>query len=385
MSKLSKKTQETLEKGKSAAVDLQGAAESVRAQAAQATSAAAELARGTAAEFLNLGGAAQQAQQDNRSSQQQQPEQEQQAGAGPSAGADEEPRQRPALAARARGFLVAAWREMAAAVRPEEPAASALRGAAKASNIVTSEASDLVAAREPEPAAWQKQWNEMRDKLGGHPIFRRVSGLAGASVSPALARGRDVAEGLRERWETSDSPLVHRIQDATDSLFTENEAAAALREIRARDPAFDMVAFLRNVRADVPMLLKAYLEGGEEVIKEHCSPEMVERLMGIIKHQRAMGLVPDTTLLDVGDVELVDLKVLEEQPVVVLQFTAQQINCTRDGHGNVVDGAADDVHRVYYYWALQQEAQGYVGVDGRHHPPRWQLREMLVRGMHHLL
>ena len=45
-------------------------------------------------------------------------------------------------------------------------------------------------------------------------------------------------------------------QDATDNLFPENEAAAALREIRARDPAFDMVAFLRNVRADVPMLLK---------------------------------------------------------------------------------------------------------------------------------
>jgi hypothetical protein len=34
--------------------------------------------------------------------------------------------------------------------------------------------------------------------------------------------------------------------------------------------------------------VQAYLEGGEEVIKEHCSPEMVERLMGIIKHQRAM-------------------------------------------------------------------------------------------------
>ena len=41
--------------------------------------------------------------------------------------------------------------------------------------------------------------------------------------------------------------------------------------------------------------------------------------------------------------------------------------------------------RVYYYWALQQERQGYVGADGGYHPPRWQLREMLIRGMHHLL
>ena len=40
---------------------------------------------------------------------------------------------------------------------------------------------------------------------------------------------------------------------------------------------------------------------------------------------------------------------------------------------------------MYYYWALQQEKQGYVDADGAYNPPRWQLREMLIRGMHHLL
>lgn len=33
-----------------------------------------------------------------------------------------------------------------------------------------------------------------------------------------------------------------------------------------------------------------------------------------------------------------------------LQFTCQQINCTRDSFGNVVDGKPDEVHRVYYFW-----------------------------------
>ena len=53
--------------------------------------------------------------------------------------------------------------------------------------------------------------------------------------------------------------------------------------------------------------------------------------------------------------------------------------------GSVVEGAADDVQRVYYYWALQQDVAGFVGADGRVYPPRWQLREMMVRGMHNLL
>jgi hypothetical protein len=31
-------------------------------------------------------------------------------------------------------------------------------------------------------------------------------------ANPVFSKGREAAENLRERWETSDSPLVHRIQ-----------------------------------------------------------------------------------------------------------------------------------------------------------------------------
>lgn len=97
------------------------------------------------------------------------------------------------------------------------------------------------------------------------------------------------------------------------------------------------------------------------------------------------GLHADPTILDTSEVELVDIKFLEEDPVVVVQFTCQQINCSRDKFGNVVDGRPDDVQRVYYYWALAMEHGGFVGSDGKHYPPRWQLKEMMVRGMHNLL
>ena len=45
-------------------------------------------------------------------------------------------------------------------------------------------------------------------------------------------------------------------QDAVDSLQSESEPARALREIRARDPSFDMVTFLRNLRSDVQTVIK---------------------------------------------------------------------------------------------------------------------------------
>lgn len=78
------------------------------------------------------------------------------------------------------------------------------------------------------------------------------------------------------------------------------------------------------------------------------------------------GLKTDPTILDVSEVELVDLKFVENNPVVVVQFNCQQINCSRDRFGNVVEGGPQDVQRVYYYWALQQED---AGISPYPHPP----------------
>lgn len=49
----------------------------------------------------------------------------------------------------------------------------------------------------------------LRAQLGAHPLFQRLASLGEHRV---FTRGKEVAEDLRERWETSDSPLVQRIQ-----------------------------------------------------------------------------------------------------------------------------------------------------------------------------
>ena len=40
-------------------------------------------------------------------------------------------------------------------------------------------------------------------------------------------------------------------------MFEETEVAKAVREMRARDPTFDMVSFLRSVRGDVQPVIQA--------------------------------------------------------------------------------------------------------------------------------
>lgn len=112
---------------------------------------------------------------------------------------------------------------------------------------------------------------------------------------------------------------------------------------------------------------------------------VLTRLVTYLSLLSPQGLISNPTVLDVGDVELVDLKLLDEEPIIVVQFSCQQIDCLKDKFGVVLEGSEDTVQRVYYWWALQQDTAGRVGPEGKVLPPRWQLKEMMVRGMHKLL
>jgi len=93
------------------------------------------------------------------------------------------------------------------------------------------------------------------------------------------------------------------------------------------------------------------------------------------------GLIEDPTILFVGDVELVELKAIDEEPLVVVQFNCQQIKCTRDKFGNVISGSPNSIQKVFYFWGLQQEAAGMVLPDGRVLAPRWVIKDMMWQSM----
>ena len=87
--------------------------------------------------------------------------------------------------------------EIAAAVLPEPPAASATRARDPTARAPPPSgpggASSLTVLPEAPPSAWQQQWARMHDTLGGHPIFARLSAAldaAGAPAGAAAARAR---------------------------------------------------------------------------------------------------------------------------------------------------------------------------------------------------
>lgn len=306
------------------------------------------------------------------------------------------PESRRSLVSRATELAVQAARSVDHAVRAElrlavmdssEAAAERARERAASTRVTPAPGVPLnreataMSVVQPKKSAWHSRWGVLSTFTS--PLFSRLGAVASQAGSTSVVRKtRDLAEDMRDRWETSDSPLVHKLQDLGDSMrMQETESARAMAAILDREPGFDMHTFVALVRRDVPKVLSAYLQADLAALKSAgLADPLLERLSAMTRTWTAEKLTMDSTVLDVSDPEVVEVKLVEGAPMVVLQFQVQQINCVRSATGEVREGAPDDVQSVYYAWAMEQVPPAPdADWDAT---PQWRLRDLMVRGMH---
>ncbi|KAM3735953.1 hypothetical protein ACB098_10G126300 [Castanea mollissima] len=103
---------------------------------------------------------------------------------------------------------------------------------------------------------WSKKWEAFKEKIRSHPTFKCVSGYS----EPVVTKSQEITEDVQEIWETSDNPIVHKIQDLNESIFQETDAAVSIKEIRQRDPSFSLPEFVTEVQEAVKPVLRAYMK-----------------------------------------------------------------------------------------------------------------------------
>ncbi|XP_052211643.1 mitochondrial import inner membrane translocase subunit TIM44-2-like [Diospyros lotus] len=226
---------------------------------------------------------------------------------------------------------------------------------------------------------WNKKWEAFKQKMQGHPVFKRISGLS----EPVMVKSQELADDVRDKWETSDSPVVHKIQDLSESVFGESAAAVSLKEIRRRDPSFSLPEFVSEVQEVIKPVLKAYLKGDAEVLKKYCGNEVIERCKAEHKAYESQGIFFDNKILHVSEVEVRETKMMGDTPIIIVAFQTQQVYCVRDRFGAITEGGKDTIHTVYYAWAMQQVDVEELGEGALF--PIWRLREMQQLGVRALI
>ncbi|KAK9706994.1 hypothetical protein RND81_07G166200 [Saponaria officinalis] len=222
---------------------------------------------------------------------------------------------------------------------------------------------------------WSKKWEAVKEKIQGHPMFKRVSKMS----EPVVTKSHEFKEDLQERWETSDSPVVHKIQDINDKVFGENDAALSFKEIRRRDPTFSLPDFVAEVQEVIDPVLNAYRKGDFKLLAKYCSTEVVERCKAEHKVFESQGIFFDNKILHISEVDVRETKMMGSTPIIILAFQTQQVYCVRDRQGSITEGSKDTIHTVYYAWAMQQMDPEDVKEDAIY--SMWRLKEMQQLGV----
>ncbi|OVA14898.1 Tim44-like domain [Macleaya cordata] len=226
---------------------------------------------------------------------------------------------------------------------------------------------------------WGKKWEALKEKMQGHPVFKRISGIS----EPVVTKGQELAEDMRERWETSDHPVVHKIQDLNETVFGETHAALSFKEIRRRDPSFSLPEFVTEVQEMIRPTLNAYLKGDLETLKKNCSPEVIERCKAERQAYQSQGIFFNNKILHISDIDVQETKLMGTTPVIIVAFQTQQIYCVTDKEGSITEGGKDTIHTVFYLWAMQQVDVEELGEGALY--PIWRLREVHQLGMQALI
>jgi mitochondrial import inner membrane translocase subunit TIM44 len=164
----------------------------------------------------------------------------------------------------------------------------------------------------------------------------------------------------KTQYDESENPLIRasrlltdKVSDVMGGMFSKTELSETLTEICKVDPNFDEKRFLRDCENDIiPNILEAMIRGNLPILKDWCFESTYNIIATPISAAQKLGYYLDSKILDIENVDLAMGKVMEQGPVLIVTFQAQQIMCVRDSKGIMVEGDPDKVMRVNYVWVL---------------------------------
>ncbi|KAF8202305.1 import inner membrane translocase subunit tim44 [Pholiota molesta] len=182
----------------------------------------------------------------------------------------------------------------------------------------------------------QEAWNKMKET---NPVLRKLT-------------------ELRQSYDESENPVVSSMRAVTETIgswFDENETAQVMRLMKAMDPDFNRENFERELREYiVPEIVDAYLSADQAALKAWCGEATYNVLWATMEHFLRQGLISDSKVLDIRQVDVSDAKILENDvPVFLVSFSTQEMLLFRNAKtAEIVVGAENKVEQCTYVAAV---------------------------------
>lgn len=161
-------------------------------------------------------------------------------------------------------------------------------------------------------------------------------------------------------YDESDNPLVRatknivdKIGDTVGSLFQTTDLSNVLTEICKVDPNFDINNFLLDCeKFIIPTILEAMCQNRLDILSDWCHEAVFNVLSQPQKEATKLGLKIHSKTLDIQNIELAMGKMMDQGPVLVVTFQAQQLTYVVNSKGAVVEGDPDKIVQNSYVMAF---------------------------------
>lgn len=165
---------------------------------------------------------------------------------------------------------------------------------------------------------------------------------------------------FKMKYDESDNPLVRatrsfvdRVSDTIGGMFQKTDLSTVLTEICKVDQNFDINDFLKDCETFIiPTILEAICQNRQDILDDWCHEAVFNVLSQPQKEAQKLGYKIQSKILDVQNVEIAMGKMMDQGPVLVITFNAQQLTYVTDSKGNVVEGDPDKIVQNTYVMAF---------------------------------
>ncbi|XP_039256978.1 mitochondrial import inner membrane translocase subunit TIM44-like [Styela clava] len=191
-------------------------------------------------------------------------------------------------------------------------------------------------------SVWNQQWENFKNSKVGERI-----------------------SDLRMKYDESDNPMIRasrfiteKIGDVAGGVFGKTDVSEVMTEIAKMEPNFSAQSFLRFCRKElIPNILEAICQNEKEIVKDWCTEAPYTQLIFPITQAEQHGLRYHSRVIDLDHIDIAAATKVDQGPVLVISFQTQQIIYVQNSRGEVVEGDAEQVMRVYHVWALCRDLE----------------------------
>jgi len=174
-----------------------------------------------------------------------------------------------------------------------------------------------------------------------------------STVTPST---RDNVVSLPGREEQAEAAFSH-IDDA--------DLRQGLTAIRRADPDFDLEGFLMGARQAFEMIVDAFARGDTEALRPLLADDVYGGFAEAIEQRRQAGETLETEVVAIKQAEAVEARMDGPHAHVTVRFVSDQVNVTRDGEGNILDGDPEQLSEIVDLWTFARDTSS--------RDPNWEL------------